>query len=174
MYQQLLIVLALLVLGYTIGSWRERRHLKSLRQREAGLADIAVSNLKAVPNADTVRQSQLVTGEAVIATDYFKTFGASLRNIVGGEIRTFETLMSRARREASLRMLEQARQCGATEVWNVRFGFSSISLMAAFKRCGLPGVSALRNSGYSSVTLPHASSSPSPQGPSVCSRSRIS
>ena len=41
-------------------------------------------------------------------------------------MRSYETLMNRARREATLRMLEEARQVGATEIWNIRFDTSNI------------------------------------------------
>lgn len=123
---QVLPVLVLLPLGYGVGRYRERRHLASIAAREAALADIPVTNLKRVPDPDSVRQSMLVCGDAVIATDYFKSFAAKLRGIIGGEMRSYQTLMGRARREATLRMLEQARAAGATEVWNVRYETSNI------------------------------------------------
>jgi len=123
---QFLPLVLLVSLGFFIGSWRERRHLASLDRREPQYADITIRNVKTVPNPHTVTHSTLVMGEAVIATDYFKSFAASLRNIVGGEMKTYETLMKRARREATLRMLEQARRAGATEVWNIRHETSNI------------------------------------------------
>ncbi|MCP4590587.1 MAG: YbjQ family protein [bacterium] len=119
-------VLFLLVLGYVVGRARERRHFRSLAIREGQYADITITNLKQVHDVGAVCRSGLVMGEAVIATDYFKSFAAKLRNIVGGEMRTFETLMVRARREASLRMLAQARALGAVEVCNVRYETSNI------------------------------------------------
>jgi len=69
---------------------------------------------------------RLVVGDVTIASDYFKTFAATLRMLVGGELRTYESLMERARRESLVRMLEQAKQLGANAVYNVRFGTSSI------------------------------------------------
>jgi uncharacterized protein YbjQ (UPF0145 family) len=45
--------------------------------------------------------------------------------------------MERARREATLRLLQHARDLGATEVWNVRYETSNI--MSASRRS--PGVS---------------------------------
>ncbi len=51
-------------------------------------------------------------GSVVIATDYFKVFAAGLRNLFGGEMKTYRTLMGRARREAIVRMLEQAQELG--------------------------------------------------------------
>ncbi len=119
-------VLFLLALGYGVGRLRERRHFQALDRREREYANIVVTNLKNVVDPASVKQASLVMGEAVIATDYFKSFVAKLRNIVGGEIKAYETLMARARREATLRMLEQARRFGASEVCNVRYETSNI------------------------------------------------
>ena len=116
----------LIALGFAAGRWQERRHFSLLAARESQLADIKVTNLKQEPDPDTVRQAAFVSGDAVIATDYFKSFAAKLRNLIGGEVKAFETLMERARREACVRMLEQARALGASEVWNVRLETSNI------------------------------------------------
>lgn len=123
---QVLPVLVFLALGYGVGRYRERRHFASLAAREARFTDMVVTNLKRVTSPDSAAQATLVCGDAVIATDYFKSFAAKLRGIIGGEMRAYETLMERARREAKLRMLEQARAAGAAEVWNVRYETSNI------------------------------------------------
>ncbi len=117
----------LIVLGFLVGRFREHAHFKSIREREAGMTAIVVSNCKRVAHPETARGSFLVTGEAVMATDFFKSFAATLRSIIGGEVYAYERLIERARREACLRMLEAARQMGATEVWNVRYQTSNIS-----------------------------------------------
>ena len=127
---QIGIVSGLLVLGIIAGGWHERRHRRLLEKRETGMRHIRVDNRKCIPDPDTVQQTSLVTGQVVIATDYFKTFTASLRNLVGGEMKSIQSLLMRARREALVRMLEQARTMGATEVWNVRFEFCNISQMS--------------------------------------------
>ena len=119
-------VAVFLILGFTVGTVRERRHFASLTRRECQFTDVGIVNLKTVTHPETVRSAVLVSGDAVIATDYFKGFAARLRNIVGGEIRSYETLMERARREATLRLLQHARDFGATEVWNVRYETSNI------------------------------------------------
>jgi uncharacterized protein YbjQ (UPF0145 family) len=75
----------------------------------------------------------MVGGQVVVATDYFKTFVTALRNIVGGEMRAAQTLLSRARREAILRMIGEARRLGATEVHNVRFAFCNITQLSGNK-----------------------------------------
>lgn len=68
----------------------------------------------------TVVSDPFVIGEAVIGSDYLKTALASLRAIVGGEIRSFQKLLERGRREAIVRMLREADARGATSVINVR------------------------------------------------------
>lgn len=117
----------LLVMGFSVGAITERRHLASLTRREADYTQFPVTNLKRITQPETVREASLVMGDAVIATDYFKSFAARLRNIVGGEVKTFDKLLKRARREALLRLLDDARAIGATEVWNVRFETSNIA-----------------------------------------------
>jgi uncharacterized protein YbjQ (UPF0145 family) len=135
---QLLIVLLPIALGFAIGTWREWRHLKSLDQRERALAGTCVIlNTREVPDPSTVRHCALVTGDAVIASDLFKSFAAGLRNIVGGEVRTLETLMDRARREAILRMLDDARSMGAAEVYNVRLQSSNIRGAGLRRKAGV-------------------------------------
>ena len=68
-----------------------------------------------------------MTGNVVVSVDYFKRFLAGLRALVGGRIRSYESLVDRARREAILRMKEQAMERGAIVVTAVRIETSSIS-----------------------------------------------
>jgi uncharacterized protein YbjQ (UPF0145 family) len=118
--------LSLIAIGLGVGTVVERSHLASLARREAALRDVVATTLR-TPPADRRRcHGRLVSGSAVIGSDYFKTFAASLRKLVGGEIRSFERMMVRARREALCRMLEEARAMGADLVVNVRFETSSI------------------------------------------------
>ncbi len=125
---QLGVPLCLLLLGFGIGATTERRHLSSLKRREEALADMLVTDLKRFPGgADASAGVLMVSGEAAIATDYFKTFLAGLRKMVGGELRSYQSLMLRARREAVLRMLEEAHGQGYDAVCNVRLNTSNIS-----------------------------------------------
>ena len=68
-----------------------------------------------------VYQQQLVIGSVVIASDYFKVFLASLANFFGGSVVSYETLLDRGRREAVLRMKQQAKDLDAELVFNVKF-----------------------------------------------------
>ena len=62
----------------------------------------------------------------MIASDAFKRWLFSLKNIIGGESRTFRVLFDRARREALLRMKERALELGCNAVCNVRYDSSDI------------------------------------------------
>ena len=72
-----------------------------------------------------VQECKLVTGSVVISVDYFKRILAGLRNIFGGQVSAYETLVDRARREAILRMKEKCPK--ATQLINLRIETSSIS-----------------------------------------------
>ncbi len=120
------IPLGLLVAGLLIGGAVERAHLRRLDRREEELSGIMVSDMRWLPAGWQVDDGHLVVGEAVIATDYFKVFVAGLKNLFGGRVRSYETLVDRARREALVRMLDQARAAGCNVVWSVRVETATI------------------------------------------------
>ena len=111
-----------LALGLFAGGYTERRHLRNLTEREAANGDFLVSQLKCFPQAVAGSTPPMfLSGEAVIATDYLKSFLSGLRKIFGGELRGYQSLLSRARREALQRVVEQARDRGYNAVCNVRY-----------------------------------------------------
>jgi len=118
--------LLMLILGLVVGGAIESAHFRRLGVAEEALSGIAMSDMKRLPPNWQASEAVLVTGETVIATDYFKVFSASLRNLFGGRVRTYETLVERARREAIVRMLKQAQAAGANVVWNVRIETATI------------------------------------------------
>lgn len=124
---QLGFVILMLVATYFIGSSIEARHFEDLRRREAGLRRLPVITFATLPVDWQVARSGLVSGSVVISIDYFKRFLASLRALVGGRIKSYEPLLDRARREAVLRMIEQARSEGYDAVVNVRLETSRLA-----------------------------------------------
>ena len=66
-------------------------------------------------------------GSVVVSIDYFKRIWAALRTILGGRVRAYETVLDRGRREAILRMKEEAARFGAQAVVNVRIETSQLS-----------------------------------------------
>jgi uncharacterized protein YbjQ (UPF0145 family) len=70
----------------------------------------------------------------VISVDHFKRFLSGFRMIVGGEVRSYSSLIDRARREAVLRMKES--QPDAHAYINTRLETSTISSTAGNEGIG--------------------------------------
>lgn len=130
----LFIFLALLLCGYIVGSLTERRHYRSIETREKALVKLAVVTAEGRFDPTQVKDAFLVNGSVVISTDYFKRLLAILRNIFGGRVKAYESLVDRARREAILRMKEQARAGGAQMVVNLRLETATIGRSANRKK----------------------------------------
>lgn len=122
----LIFFLVLLGCGYVFGQLAEKRHFRSIIAREAELQDLLCFSERSIPAAYS-GDAALVCGSVVISIDYFKRFVAGLRNFIGGRVSSYESLLERARREAMLRMKEEARARGASSVWNVRLETASIA-----------------------------------------------
>jgi len=129
----LILPIFLLILGYTAGSIAERRHYRSIERREQEFLALPAVTLRDVESSEEV-SGQLVIGNVVISIDYFKRALAILRNIFGGRVASYESLVDRARREAILRMKEEAAKAGAHIVVNMRIETSSIGQSANRKK----------------------------------------
>jgi uncharacterized protein YbjQ (UPF0145 family) len=127
--EELVILVVLIAIGYIAGTLAESNHYQSIKQRERSFLRLPAVTIKnAIDENAVVEKAQLVSGSVVISLDYFKRVLAGLRNIFGGEISSYETLLDRARREAILRMKEEARR--ADIILNVRIETSSIGQSA--------------------------------------------
>lgn len=116
----------LLLLGYVFGKRAESKHYRSIEEREYKFRKLPTSNWKKpIPMKGNLVKVQLATGSVVISIDYFKRFLAGLRNLFGGRVTAYETLIDRARREAILRMKENC--LNASQLINVRIETASIS-----------------------------------------------
>lgn len=122
---EVIVFIALIALGYLAGSMAERKHYSSIESREEAFTHLPSVTFKKVEEPEKVEKAQLVSGSAVISVDYFKRFLAGLRTLVGGRVKTYESLLDRARREAVLRMKEQDPT--ADLIVNLRLETSSIS-----------------------------------------------
>jgi len=112
---EIIILLILLATGYFFGQHAEKKHFKSIIAREKP------------PITQHELNTELVAGNAVISIDFFKKFVASLKMLFGGKVTQYESLLDRARREALLRMKEQAALKNAFVVMNTRVETASIS-----------------------------------------------
>ena len=131
--EQIVFIGILLVLGYVFGSLAESAHYKSLRNREKQLQNLPAVTVKSLPADNQLfEKAEPVQGNAVISLDYFKRIMAMLRNLVGGSIGSYESLIDRARREATLRMKEPAGK--ADLIVNLRIETSAIGYSADRQR----------------------------------------
>lgn len=86
-----------------------------------------VSTLETVPGKTVTQHFGIVQGSTVRAKHIGRDIAASLKNIVGGELKGYTELLSEARDEALGRMIEQGKAKGANAVLNVRFATSSVT-----------------------------------------------
>jgi uncharacterized protein YbjQ (UPF0145 family) len=119
--------LLIFVIAYFVGSMIESRHFRSIREREDKYRSFPVVSFKTLPEDWNVASATLVSGSVVVSLDYFKRIIAGLRGIIGGRIKTYEPLLDRARREAVLRMTEEAQAAGYDAVINVRLETSRLA-----------------------------------------------
>ncbi len=119
--------LVLLVVAFFVGELLEQRHYKAIRRREERWKRLPLLTFDHVPGGLEVTQGELVTSGVVVSVDYFKRFLAGLRQIFGGRIRSYESLMDRARRESLLRLKEVALRRGYHAVINVRLETSRLA-----------------------------------------------
>jgi uncharacterized protein YbjQ (UPF0145 family) len=126
---QLIIVIVLIGLGYVVGSILEKKHYRSIISREAQLLHIPTVSVKnMIEDGVDIIDARMVQGSVVISIDHFKRILASLRNIFGGRVTAYESLIDRARREAILRMKEKSPN--ADIVLNTRIETSTIGRSA--------------------------------------------
>jgi uncharacterized protein YbjQ (UPF0145 family) len=131
---ELFFFLLLVSLGYVAGTWSEKSHYRSIIAREQELLKMPVITTETHFPEGRVKDALLVTGSVVISNDYFKRLLAILRNFFGGRVKSYESLVDRARREAILRMKEAAQKKGAGMVVNLRLETAAIGQSANKKR----------------------------------------
>jgi uncharacterized protein YbjQ (UPF0145 family) len=92
---------------------------------------VILTNVETVPGKRIVEHFGLVQGSTIRAKHVGRDIMASLKNLVGGELKGYTQLLKEAREEATDRMVAQANQLGANAVVNVRYATSSVAQGAA-------------------------------------------
>ena len=90
-----------------------------------------VTNIESIPGKTIVEHFGLVSGSTIRAKHVGRDIMASLKNLVGGELKGYTQLLQESRRQATDRMIEQAGQLGANAIVNIRFSTSSVAQGAA-------------------------------------------
>lgn len=115
----------LIVVGRIVGARIERAHFEDIAAREARFRDQPALSTKRLATSESILRAELATGSVVVSVDHFKRFVSAFRLFFGGEVRSFSTLIERARREAVLRMKESRPDADA--YINTRLETSTIS-----------------------------------------------
>jgi uncharacterized protein YbjQ (UPF0145 family) len=84
-----------------------------------------------VPGKTIKKSFGLCRGNTIRARHIGRDISATLKNIVGGEIRDYTKMMAESREQALDRMVEEAEGMGANAVINVRFTTSMIMQSAS-------------------------------------------
>jgi len=90
-----------------------------------------VTTTETVPGRETTAVLGVVRGNTIRARNVGRDITQSLRNIAGGELKAYTTLMIDARDEATDRMEAEAGELGADAVVNVRYVTAEITNGAA-------------------------------------------
>ena len=123
---QIGIVVGLLLVGFLFSTLAEKRHYAKIIKDEMRLNQLPAMSTRLPPENQLYRH-QLVSGNIVVANDYFKFFTAALRSLFGGRLSTYESLLDRGRREAIIRMKQAAQQANAEYVFNVKYTTTNLN-----------------------------------------------
>ena len=138
---ELVVTVSLFALGWWIGSAREQSHLQDLKERERALSSVQLLTVRNPPADWSVHSPALLQGNVVISWDYFKAVVSAFHMLFGGRISTLEPLLARARREALVRLKEDAERAGYDGIVGLRLETSRMSNKSGDK--GLGGVEVL-------------------------------
>ena len=86
-----------------------------------------LSNLNEVNGRTVVEHFGLVSGSTVRAKNVGRDILSGLKNLVGGELKSYTQLLNEGREQAIERMVAEAKNKGANAILNVRFETSSVA-----------------------------------------------
>ncbi|MDR2060827.1 MAG: YbjQ family protein [Acinetobacter sp.] len=122
---QIVLFLILFTVGWGFGRHIEQKHLRELDQKEQQFAHIQIDTNRFVhPTAP----GQMISSNVVISHDYFKYVLASIRNFFGGRLVSYESVVERARREAVVRLKQEAHAMGANHIMGVRLSTTELGM----------------------------------------------
>lgn len=119
------------------GTWSQKTlspsggasHVKFQQSFRGG--NMIITNIETVPGRTISEHFGLVSGSTIRAKHLGRDIMASLKNLIGGELKGYTQLLQESRKQAMERMISQAKQLGANAIVNVRFSTSSVAQGAA-------------------------------------------
>jgi len=85
-----------------------------------------VTTIDSVPGYKISKVLGVARGSTVRSKNFVMDIGAGLKNLVGGEVKTYTTMANSARDEAYNRMVNNAIRMGANAIIGMRFSTSMI------------------------------------------------
>ncbi|MGE8645519.1 YbjQ family protein [Acinetobacter vivianii] len=122
---QIVLFLILFAVGWGFGRHIEQKHLRELDEKERQFAHIRIDTNRFV---QTDTPGQMISSNVVISHDYFKYVLASIRNFFGGRLVSYESVVERARREAVIRLKQEAHAMGAKQIMGVRLSTTELGM----------------------------------------------
>ncbi|WP_010113093.1 YbjQ family protein [Acinetobacter sp. P8-3-8] len=122
---KIVITLVLFFIGWGFGRFIEQKHLKELAEKEQRLLHIRIDTNKFQTSE---AQGQLISSNVVISHDYFKYIIAQIQNFLGGNLTTYESVVERARREAIVRLKQEAEKIGAKQIMGLRLSTTELGM----------------------------------------------
>ena len=95
------------------------------------MVEIITTTIDSVPGKKIAKVLGIVKGKTIRARHMGRDIAAGLKNIIGGEIKSYTKLTVQARDEAFNRMVNQAVDLKADAIINVRFATSVVMAGAA-------------------------------------------
>ncbi len=90
------------------------------------MTDIIVTTGNEIPGKKIIKVLGVVKGNTVRARNIGRDIGAGLKNIVGGEVKTYTDMTQNSRDEAYNRMVNEAVDMNADAIIGVRFTTSMV------------------------------------------------
>ncbi len=90
-----------------------------------------LTNTDSIAGKEIIETIGLVKGNTIRAKNLGHDIGATLKNLVGGELRSYTDMITDAREESIERMTKEAKSLGADAIINVRFTTSQLMAGAA-------------------------------------------
>ena len=86
---------------------------------------------ESIPGKEIIEVKGLVKGSTVRSKNIGKDIGSSFKNLVGGELNSYNEMLTEARQIAIGRMVEDAKAQGANAIVGIRLMSSSVMAGAA-------------------------------------------
>ena len=90
------------------------------------MAEIITTTTETIPGKKVIEILKVVKGNTIRARHIGRDIMAGFKNVIGGEIKSYTSMMTQAREEAFNRMVNEAVDAKADAIINIRFMTSMV------------------------------------------------